>query len=248
MQAIYNLSAFVLNYSVSAEAEFRESLRTPTAILAGLLFFAAPIQEAGITFTTELQPIEDSHKDMSLAQVVDRFQDRLSSANKKDAYRLAKLVMQLSDRHMLSPSLILSVIETESSFRYNVVSKAGAVGLMQLRPSTAAEVAKKYSISSYKGAESLEDPMVNIRLGVAYLSYLRQRFGHSVHYLAAYNLGPTALAKRLREGNYELGAIENYVRKIQHHTDQIRSRRDAIQIGQETLPGLHREATLMAGL
>lgn len=221
MQAILNLSNLVITYGYTAEAEIRSSLRTSTLLLAGALFLSASIPETG---KVELAPIiDDSHQDVDFATVVTHFRERLPAKKKQEAYGLAKLLLQLSERHQVSPGLLLSVIETESSFRAEVVSSAGAVGLMQMLPATAKEVAHRYHISAYKTQEDLFNPKTNLMLGVAYIAYLRGRFGNSYHYLAAYNIGPTALNKRISAGNYELGAIEKYVSKIQSRTLKIRS-------------------------
>ncbi len=134
-------------------------------------------------------------------------------------------MLELSDQHQFSPTFILSVIETESSFRTGVISKAGAVGLMQLLPATAKETAERYNIRSYKSAADLHNPVVNLRLGVAYMSYLRKQFGHSLHYVAAYNMGPTALRRKLRNNDYGLGALDHYVRTIHERSRTLRGNR-----------------------
>lgn len=220
MQAILNLSNLVINYGYTAEAEIRTSLRTSTILLASALFITASIPEMG---EVEIAPIiDDSHQDVDFATIVTQFREKLPTNKKAQAYSLAKLLVQLSERHQVSPGLLLSVIETESSFRSGVVSNAGAVGLMQMLPSTAKEVAARYHISAYKQQQDLYNPRTNMMLGVAYIAYLRGRFGNSYHYLAAYNIGPTALNKRIISGNYELGAIEKYVNKIQSRTLKIR--------------------------
>jgi hypothetical protein len=220
MQAIISLSNLVLNYGSTAEAEIRSGLRASTILLAGALFISAAIPEMS---KVEMAPIiDDSHQDIDFATIVGRFRDNLPAAKKGEAYSLAKLLLQLSERHQVSPGLLLSVIETESSFRAGVVSNAGAVGLMQMLPATAKEMATRYHISAYKTQEDLFNPRTNMMLGVAYIAYLRGRFGNSYHYLAAYNIGPTALNKRITAGNYELGAIEKYVTKIQTRTLKLR--------------------------
>jgi hypothetical protein len=222
MQAIFNLSSLVLQYGHCAETEIRSSLRVSTMILAGALFFSASIPEMS---KMELAPvIDDSHQDVDFATIVGRFRDNLPSAKKAEAYSLAKLLLQLSERHQVSPGLLLSLIETESSFRAGVVSHAGAVGLMQVLPATAKEMAVRYKIYDYKNKEDLFNPRTNMMLGVAYIAYLRGRFGNSYHYLAAYNMGPTALNKRIIAGNYELGAISKYVSKIQSRTLKLREK------------------------
>jgi soluble lytic murein transglycosylase-like protein len=155
-------------------------------------------------------------EELSLSGVISRLESGLRPENKADANRLGRTIMRAARKHRLSPALILALIETESSFRYAVHSRAGAVGLMQLKPSTAAYVAERYKLP-YEGAEDLEDPVRNVRLGIAYLAYLKDRFGHSAHYLAAYNLGPARLIGRLRRDE-SLSGIEPYVTRIHGRT------------------------------
>jgi soluble lytic murein transglycosylase-like protein len=188
------------------------------------LFLSLSVPMAGTWENLDSHALEDSHQDLALEAVVDRFQQRLPARHKKDALKLGKALLRLSEKHRLSPGLLLSVIETESSFRYDVESKAGAVGLMQLLPATAAEVAKRYNIRGYHSEADLVNPVVNMELGAAYLAYLRTRFGNSLHYLAAYNMGPSALKVRMSRGIYELGAIQGYVDKIQGRTLELRER------------------------
>ena len=86
------------------------------------------------------------------------------------------------------PALALGVIRQESSFDAAVVSPAGAMGLMQLRPGTAAETAARAGIG---GGVNLFDKATNMRLGDAYLAKLLDQFGQIVPFaLAAYNAGP----------------------------------------------------------
>lgn len=247
-QALYNVSAYFTLQGINAENEIREHLRVPTLMLAGILFISASLPLMDSASTTDLRPMEDSYQDLNLSEVALHLSTRLPAEHKKDSYKLAKLLLQLSERHMLSPGLILSVIETESSYRYSVVSKKGAVGLMQLLPDTAKEVAQMYHIKSYRSEEDLYDPAVNLRLGAAYLSYLRGRFGNSLHYLAAYNMGPTALRSRLKSGNYELGAVEHYVRNIQTRTAKLRQNDSSRFAKQPTLMRNARGALLADAL
>lgn len=207
------------------------------AFLAGLLLMGSSVPEAGLVPSTEIAPLDGAaaHEELSLQEVAAHFEKRLGAAYKQDSLKLARVLLQLCDQHQFSPTFLLSVIETESTFRVNVISKAGAVGLMQLLPGTAKEMSEKYKIS-YKGEADLHNPTTNLKLGVAYLSWLRRQFGHSLHYVAAYNLGPTALRKRLASGDYELGAIDRYVRTIHERTRSLRGSRGL------ALPAIHRAA------
>lgn len=90
----------------------------------------------------------------------------------------------------LDPSLVLAIIEAESGGRPYARSRSGALGLMQLMPRTAREVAEQHGID-YDDPDDLFDPALNVRLGTLYLARLRRQFDDDPWlYLAAYNAGP----------------------------------------------------------
>ena len=96
------------------------------------------------------------------------------------------LIAEHANRHDLSPDFVRAVIQAESAFNPYASSPKGAMGLMQLMPSTAAEYRV---LNAYNPAE-------NIRAGVAYLKSLLTRFNDDVSLaLAAYNAGPKAVEK-----------------------------------------------------
>jgi soluble lytic murein transglycosylase len=96
-------------------------------------------------------------------------------------------------------SLTLAVIRQESAFSTQATSSAGAMGLMQLMPGTAREVARYLGVSYSKGLLT-GDPEYNIRLGRGYLSAMIDKFsGSYVLALASYNAGPGAVQRWLRD-------------------------------------------------
>ncbi|MDX8403973.1 MAG: transglycosylase SLT domain-containing protein [Mariprofundaceae bacterium] len=113
-----------------------------------------------------------------------------------------QVVASTSQESGLSQSLIWSIIRQESAFNTQAISRVGAKGLMQLRPSTAREVARRHKLS--KGAPDLFDPAINIRLGALYLSRLLQRFNHN-HAIAAaaYNAGPRRVSRWLESRPFD---------------------------------------------
>lgn len=128
-----------------------------------------------------------------------------------------------AQKNDISKSLVAAIINTESSFDENAKSKSGAEGLMQLLPSTARFVAKKYAIE-FDG-ENLFDPKKNIEIGCSYLKYLFEKFGDETTVLFAYNSGEGNVAvwlgipefssdkKTLFSCPFE--ETNNYVKKVQ---------------------------------
>ena len=97
-------------------------------------------------------------------------------------------------------SLVLAVIRSESDFRKNACSDAGAIGLMQLMPQTFAYLGTE-KLKEFPHPEQIWDPLTNIRYGTYYLSYLFDRFGSWDTVLAAYNAGEGRVAEWLENPN-----------------------------------------------
>ena len=101
------------------------------------------------------------------------------------------LVGMVPDGLKVSRALALAISRRESEFDPAVVSSAGAMGLMQLMPGTAKEMAGKEGLPYAKGRLTT-DPAYNVTLGSAYLSQLVEEFGPAVALVAAgYNAGPS---------------------------------------------------------
>lgn len=132
------------------------------------------------------------------------------------------IIAEVCGEQEVDPALCLAVIKTESGFREDAVSPAGAIGLMQITPET------MEWLSGLMGEDFTEndllDAEVNIRLGVLLLKLNIERFGMVETALAAYNAGRSRVAGWLQDGRYSedgisLSAIpyeetENYVRKV----------------------------------
>jgi soluble lytic murein transglycosylase-like protein len=97
-------------------------------------------------------------------------------------------IADASRRYDVPPETILAVIRIESAFNTDAVSEAGAVGLMQVLPSTAEEMARELRMPFSEGM--LRDPSSNITLGTYYLTKMLGRFDDLSLALAAYNAGP----------------------------------------------------------
>ncbi len=97
----------------------------------------------------------------------------------------AEAVGLAAQRHGLDPKLLHAVVVVESAYRPRAASPAGAVGLMQLMPGTAAEL----------GVQDRLDPVASLQGGAAYLARQVVRFGDLRLALAAYNAGPGRVAR-----------------------------------------------------
>lgn len=112
-------------------------------------------------------------------------------------------------RHKINPFLVAAVIESESGFDARIVSPAGAVGLMQVIPSTAEDLRSRGAVSEQATTgKDLSDPAANIEFGTAYLRYLVDRYHEVETVLAAYNAGLRHADEWSEEGGDIREAIE----------------------------------------
>lgn len=111
----------------------------------------------------------------------------------RPAYEQAvEAITGVVQRHHYAPALVLSLIHHESRFQLEAVSSAGALGLTQLLPSTAALVARWEGMPTPSRGD-LFNPGMNIKLGFAYLADLERCYGSRDTALTVYNGGPEIL-------------------------------------------------------
>jgi soluble lytic murein transglycosylase len=106
-----------------------------------------------------------------------------------------------SEANGLDPYLVASLIRQESEFNPNAVSRANAVGLMQLLPKTGKLVAKEEKLKRFN-ASQLYTPAVNLQLGTRYFRGMVDKFGSFEYALAAYNAGSDRVEEWLGQGKY----------------------------------------------
>jgi soluble lytic murein transglycosylase len=122
------------------------------------------------------------------------------------------------------------VIESESKFNADARSSAGAIGLMQLTPSTAKGIAQ-YTGGSRFRISDLTNPDINIRYGAWYLGHLMTKYGKERLALAAYNAGQQNVDNWLKahEG-IQFSETRDYVAKVER-LQKIYRRAYASQLG-----------------
>jgi len=113
-------------------------------------------------------------------------------------YPYRTMVERVARERGLDPFLMAGLIRQESAFDADIVSRAGAIGLMQVMPPTGAELARAEGIRGFT-SRSLETAEINVHLGVNFLLDLERAFpdDHLPLRLSAYNAGPTR-ARRWR--------------------------------------------------
>lgn len=139
--------------------------------------------------------------------------------------KYALFVEKYSEEYGLDKYRVYSLIKAESNFKQEVVSDKGAVGLMQLMPETAEEIAGKIGLENFS-VEKLYEPDTNIRIGCYYLSFLVERYsGDYVSALAAYNAGYGNVddwlanwqADKVEPEEIPFGETKKYVEKIEDY-------------------------------
>lgn len=132
-------------------------------------------------------------------EVRNRLNRYATGLTRKEMDELAATIVAEADRHDLPVELVLAVMHVESRFHAFAVSPVGALGLMQLLPGTGEEMAATLGVE-WRGPQTLFDPTVNAKLGIAYLAWLERRYDRVDFALAAYNWGPGRIDGQLRHG------------------------------------------------
>ena len=155
--------------------------------------------------------------------------------------RYPEIVRGHARTYGLDPALLAAVIYTESKFQPHARSASGAIGLMQLLPSTAEGIATRTGGTKFV-ASDLDNPEINVRYGAWYLRHLRQHYAglpnSTTLALAAYNAGMANVdvwARHTRPGQTlqipaAFAETSAYVKRIEH-AEGVYRRLYAAQLG-----------------
>ena len=141
--------------------------------------------------------------------------EQLPTSHRKQYQKIAQTLIDESLKYEFDPVFLVSIIQSESQFNPLAKGTSGEIGLMQILPPTAEWICAKSGIK-WKGPKTLRDPVMNIRIGAAYLAYLRDRFDmHARLYIAAYNMGQgnvdSAQQRKIWPKDYPSLVMRHYV-------------------------------------
>ena len=130
-------------------------------------------------------------------------------------FKYQEIVRGHARNYKLDPALIAAVIYQESKFDPRAKSASGAMGLMQLLPSTAHGIALHTGGSAFR-TEDLWNPEINVRYGAFYLRRLLNKYGDERTALAAYNAGQTNVDRwRVAGKGIAFAETRHYVDRVE---------------------------------
>jgi soluble lytic murein transglycosylase-like protein len=168
---------------------------------------------SGARYTTQKAESENCKEKRFEEALEYAIQSTSGSSFEVDMDKVYSQVKESSDKYNVDPNLILAVMKAESGFNKNAVSRAGAIGLMQLMPQTA----RSLGINPYNHIENVEG-------GTLYLKKMMDMFGQDISLaLAAYNAGPQNVKKY--GGIPPFNETKNYVDNVIKYYNEF-SRKD----------------------
>ncbi len=151
----------------------------------------------------------------------------------KSAYplRYEEFIVKYAEENGLDPYFVAAVIHAESDFDPQAVSRAGAIGLMQIMPPTGEWIAEKLGVEGFN-KDMLTDPQTSIRFGCWYLKFLSDKFeGNRQLIVAGYNAGHNRVAEWLKDRDISDGEslkdipfkeTEGYIKRVEKSYDKYK--------------------------
>ncbi len=160
----------------------------------------------------------DIKKEEAVSRIADYIGDENGELQDEDVRAISEMVYDESMQCNVDYRLILALMKIESNFRYDAVSRQGARGLLQVKPSLARYIAEDVGIG-WRGDKTLDEPEQNIKIGVHVFSKLIEDFQSINMALHAYHVGPTKLReiltkKKMPQKHYLNLVLDEYDRNL----------------------------------
>lgn len=232
------------------KAALREDLAAPPDVASRIGAVHAATEP---TVGTALEPRQELIQEQVSPEHVEahvraQVAQRMPAAAIATHRKVATTVLTESTRAGVDPLLVVAIIHVESSFNPRARSRAGALGLMQVRVRTFRE---QLHWPGARRADAL-DPHTNVQAGVRYLGRLLDMFGTTDLALMAYNAGPGRIQRLLAQGSIP-SRIREYSRKVEDELGRIRDallgprRPESAQSPLQEVHGLHAVAASRPG-
>lgn len=154
--------------------------------------------ETKVSRTKKVTKVKKTSKEEAVCRMNDYIRDENVDLEDGKLRIISERVYDESRRYKVDYRLVLALMKIESNFRHDAVSKKGARGLLQVKPSLAKHIAEDVGVK-WRGNETLHEPEENIKIGVHAFSKLIQDFQCVNMALHAYHVGPTKLKAILTE-------------------------------------------------
>lgn len=202
-------------------------LRLASLVLFFFLLIPSQPFQGEADFRMEIDGDSTEGKDDEIIKIYSVVRSNMAEWDEASVWAITRTILEESKRHSIDSMLVLAIIDVESRFQNGVVSSQGARGLMQILPFVANALAEEIRLrdqgikgkrlndngsvgtalikedSSFNPSTlqplDLDDPILNIKLGVFYLNHLKESFRDLKLALAAYNWGPTEVRNRLED-------------------------------------------------
>jgi soluble lytic murein transglycosylase len=158
-----------------------------------IIFFLMPIF-ATLSFSGVIINEDNTEKELIISKTVQYLKGKKIFASDEKLKTIANSVYEESQKYDFDYRLILAVMKVESNFKSEAISRKGARGLLQVKPSLAKYIARDTGIQ-FEKITTLHEPEKNIQIGVNYLSKLMDLFENMTSALHAYNVGPSKVKK-----------------------------------------------------
>ena len=188
----------------------REAILIAVAVILLTAFWTV---SAIAPYGTQQQKLSESYNDITAIMEAVRAREFIATINpyltNHEVDKLLATFLRISREYEIELDLLLSVAASESHFRTDAISRAGCIGIMQLKPSTAL-------ILGVDPAE-LTDPVINIDAGARYLRLLLDRYEDIELAVSAYNAGPTRVGNKVPA----IKETREYVTRVAGHREVL---------------------------